>query len=215
MEFEKLVDVSNREFKRLVGIKYKTFKRMVKIITEAEKIKKAKGGRPSDLSVENRILMTLEYWREYRTYFHIGVTYGYSESAAFQCIRWIENTLIKSNEFKLPGKKTLLQKKPKFKAVLMDVAESPIERPKKGQRKYYSGKKKRHTIKAQVVVDQKTQKVICTAFEKGKCHDFRMYKESKVRFMSNIMVLTDTGYQGLQKLHEKTLMPKKKLKKSL
>jgi DDE superfamily endonuclease len=63
------------------------------------------------------------------------------------------------------------------------------------------------------VVDKKCQKVICTAFTNGKQHDFRLFKESKTRFHSSIRVLTDSGYQGLQKLHAKTQMPKKKSKK--
>ncbi len=83
----------------------------------------------------------------------------------------------------------------------------------KKQRRYYSGKKKRHTQKAQIVVDKASKRIICTDFEKGRRHDFRLFKASKVRFLSATSVLVDTGYQGLQKLHAKTMMPKKKSKK--
>jgi len=55
--------------------------------------------------------------------------------------------------------------------------------------------------------------IICTAYSEGKRHDFRLFKESGVQFAKNITALTDTGYLGLQKLHENTLMPKKKTKK--
>lgn len=64
------------------------------------------------------------------------------------------------------------------------------------------------------MVDKKNQKIICTSFSKGKCHDFRLYKESKIKIHPEIDVLTDSGYQGLQKLHIRTKMPKKKSKKN-
>ncbi len=60
---------------------------------------------------------------------------------------------------------------------------------------------------------KKTQQVICTAFSNGKLHDFRLFKESKIQIRPEINVLTDTGYQGLQDIHSKTQMPKKKSKK--
>ena len=63
-------------------------------------------------------------------------------------------------------------------------------------------------------MDKKTKAVICTDFSNGKRHDFRLYKESKTHVNPDINILTDSGYQGLQKLHNKTLMPKKKSKKN-
>lgn len=68
---------------------------------------KQKIGRPSKLSLEDQLLMTLEYWREYRTYFHIGQSWGVNESTAYRIIRKIEDTLTKSRTFTLPGKKSL------------------------------------------------------------------------------------------------------------
>ena len=63
------------------------------------------------------------------------------------------------------------------------------------------------------MVDKCSQKIICTAFSNGKRHDFRLLKESGVRIHPDKTVITDTGYQGLQKLHAKTMLPKKKTKK--
>ena len=65
-----------------------------------------------------------------------------------------------------------------------------------------------------MVVDKKNHKIICTAFANGKRHDFRLFKGSQTRIHSEIKVLTDTGYQGLQKLHINSEMPKKKTKKN-
>ena len=63
-------------------------------------------------------------------------------------------------------------------------------------------------------MDKKSQQIICTAFANGKRHDFRLFKESKTQIHPAIGVVTDTGYQGLQKIHAKTQMPKKKSKKN-
>lgn len=65
-----------------------------------------------------------------------------------------------------------------------------------------------------MIVDKKTKRVICTSYSNGKKHDFRLYKESKTKIHPAIEVLTDSGYQGLQKLHIKTKMPKKRSKKN-
>ena len=83
----------------------------------------------------------------------------------------------------------------------------------KKQKQFYSGKKKRHTQKTQIVADKASCKIICTNYEKGRRHDFRLLKESKVRFLAETKTLVDSGYQGLQKIHASTVMPKKNSKK--
>jgi hypothetical protein len=77
--------------------------------------------------------MTIKYWREYRTYFHIGLSWGVAESTACRTIRKVENILIQSRIFTLPGKKTLLSADFNIDVVVIDVTESPIERPKKNK----------------------------------------------------------------------------------
>lgn len=131
MKFTKINHLNNEEFRRLTGIKRKTFDKMIEILNAAEKIKKVRGGKPNKVSMEDRLLMALEYLREYRTYFHISQSYGISESACFRNIRWIEDVLIKSKEFRLPGRKALLKSDNEFEVILIDATESPIERPKK------------------------------------------------------------------------------------
>jgi hypothetical protein len=75
--------------------------------------------------------MTLMYWREYRTEFHIGLTYGISEATVCRTIQKIENALMKSGEFRLPGRKALQPSDTMIEVVLIDATEQPIERPKK------------------------------------------------------------------------------------
>ena len=62
-------------------------------------------------------------------------------------------------------------------------------------------------------MDKKSKLIICTNFSNGKKPDFKLFKESRVKCKSSTEILTDSGYQGLQKLHAKTRMPKKKSKK--
>jgi len=133
MKYKQVKNLKDVEFRRLTGIKKTTFYLMISILKKAEKEKKKLGGRPSKLSMENRLLMALEYLREYRTYFHVANSYGISESNCFQAIRWIENTLVASGKFSLPGRKELLKSDMEYETILIDVTESPIERPKKSK----------------------------------------------------------------------------------
>ena len=84
--------------------------------------------------------------------------------------------------------------------------------PKKNQKSYYSGKKKHHTLKTQVVVDQRTGKIICTAYGTGRMHDFHLFKASQVVFAHSQICLADRGYQGIVKLHTLSCTPSKKLR---
>lgn len=185
---------------------------MLEVMREHNKRKK-KPGRPIKLSLEDQLLMALEYWREYRTYFHIGQSWGVDESTAYRIVRKIEDILIKSKVFSLPGKKKLTHSDRQIEVVVVDVTETPIERPKKNIHRFYSGKKKKHTLKSQVVVEQESREIICTAHGKGKEHDFRLYKNSKLRLNQDTELLGDKGYQGVDKLYQKSRTPKKKLRK--
>ena len=131
MRYESLRDFRDEEFRRLTGVKRATFQKMIEILSEAEFNESIKGGPRHILKVEDRLLMALEYIREYRTYFHVASGYGISESACYRNIKWIEDTLIKHPDFALPGRKALLKRDVEYEVVLIDASESPIERPKK------------------------------------------------------------------------------------
>jgi len=129
MKYENIKNYKESQFRRITGVKRATFEKMVEIVREAEKTIRSKGGRKPSLSVEDMVLATLEYLREYRTYAHIAVSYGLSESQIFRIIKRVEDTLIKCGLFSLPGKAALLSGE--IEIDLKDVTESPIERPKK------------------------------------------------------------------------------------
>ena len=133
MTYEQVKSLKPEDFKRLCGVRPETFKQMLEAVRSLEGAKQ-KTGRPGKLSLEDQLLMTLEYWREYRTYFHIGQSWRVNESTAYRIIRKIEDTLTKSRAFTLPGKKRLATSNNQFEVVVVDVTESPIERPKKNKK---------------------------------------------------------------------------------
>ncbi|SPR07830.1 IS5 family transposase ISOt6 [Orientia tsutsugamushi] len=104
---------------------------MVDISRRDDGLKKSKGGRKNKLNLEKQLLMVLEYLREYRTYFHIGQKYGISESSAYKAVKLVEDTIVKHQNFALPGHKALMKSDMNYEVVLIDATESPIERPKK------------------------------------------------------------------------------------
>lgn len=133
MRYEKIKRLPEVKFRRLTGVKPKTFEKMLEVLTYAERQVRRRGGKASEIALPDRLLMTLEYWREYRTYFHISQSYGLSEGQCYNIIRWVEDTLIQSGEFSLPGKKALLKSDMEFEVVMIDATESPCERPKKNR----------------------------------------------------------------------------------
>ena len=109
----------DKEFKRCTGVQRSTFEQMLAVVETGLR----NFGRPSTLSQADQLLMTLMHWREYRTEFHIGLAYGVSEATVCSTIRKVENVLIQSKQFHLPGKKVLRPNDTIFEIVLVDATE--------------------------------------------------------------------------------------------
>ena len=141
MKYEIIKDYKNERFRQVTGVNIDTFKVMVGVLNEADKERQKVAGRKRKLSIEDMLLLTLEYYKEYRTFDCIGASYGLSKSNVCETIKWVETILIKCGLFNLSGKKALLDPKTEIEVIFVDTTEMPIERPKKGQKHYYSGKK--------------------------------------------------------------------------
>jgi len=144
IKYSKVKKLSERDFKRVVGVKIETFKDMVKVVRKHYRDKRSHGGTKKTLSTTDETLMMLEYYREYRTFKHIGVDYGVSESTAHYIVTKIEKILIKEPQFHL---KTLKHTIPTDNAndidiVVVDVTESECERPKKSKKDIIQVKRK-------------------------------------------------------------------------
>ena len=127
MRYETVQTLNDPDFKRSTGVRRQVFAAMLKVVTAELR----DFGRPPKLSRADQLLMTLMYWREYRTEFHIGLTYGVSESTVCRTVQKVEATLLKSEQFHLPGQKKLHSSDTTIEIVLVDATEQPIERPQK------------------------------------------------------------------------------------
>jgi hypothetical protein len=138
---KKAEDTKRAVFKRLHGVKMETFEKMESILRrEYDRLHK-KGGSPPKLSVGDKLTVTLRYLREYRTMESIGADYGVSRSTVCETIRWVEDTLAKDKAFKLPGKRILKRAGSEIQYIVVDVTESPVQRPKKNKKSIIRGKR--------------------------------------------------------------------------
>ena len=114
---------------------------MLKLLNEAYRIEHLRGGHPPKLSVLDRLVIMLSYYREYRTMENIAFDYGVAKSTICESIKWAEGILIKSEAFSLPKKRELVNDVD-IEAVLVDATECEIERPKKNSGNIIQGKRK-------------------------------------------------------------------------
>ncbi|WP_342266219.1 transposase family protein [Spiroplasma endosymbiont of Villa modesta] len=98
MIFENLKKLKNEEFYRYFGIKRFHFNEMLEKLIEIEKLEKTKG-RKNKLSVEERLMMTLLYWKEYYTFFQMSIKSKMSPSSCFRNITWVENKLSNHKDY--------------------------------------------------------------------------------------------------------------------
>ena len=130
MRYETIEHLKDTDFKRLTGVQRETFEEMLKVVQKGLR----DFGRPPKLSRADQLLLTLMYWREYRTEFHIAQSYGISEATVCRTIRKVEDVLVRSKKFRLPGKKALQPSDTVFEVILVDASEQPVERPKKARK---------------------------------------------------------------------------------
>jgi predicted DNA-binding protein YlxM (UPF0122 family) len=133
---------NDAKFKELFGVKKETFQDMLTVVTAARQERQRKGGRRPKLSPGDQLLLTLQYWREYRTMEHIAYDFGVAKSTVSDTIISVENALVKEKTFHLPGKKALLSAENADRTLAVDVTESPIERPKKNKKNGIRAKKR-------------------------------------------------------------------------
>jgi len=131
------------QFRAVTGVLPVTFNAMLEVLKTAYAEAHKNRGRHRKLSCEDMLLMTLEYYKEYRTQECIGASYGLKKSNVGKAIKWVEEALLASGLFSLPSKRKLVQENTEIEVIVVDTAETPIQRPKcpKKQKDYYSGKK--------------------------------------------------------------------------
>ena len=140
--YEKIEKLEDGGFKLTTGVTRKVFQEMLEVLRRKYTEEHSKGGRPG-LPVGLRLTLALEYWREYRSFRHMENDHQISKSKINETVLWVEDTLGNSEEFKLKDLKERFKPglENETEAILIDVEEQPIERPKYNQKDAYSGKK--------------------------------------------------------------------------
>ena len=167
------------------------------------------GGDDFDLGVADQFLLTIVWLRHYPTQECLGYLFGVSDSTALRAVRRCLPVLERSGKDTMrlpdPGRghrrdlPALLQGTPAL-AVIVDTFEQRTQRPQGGQRAYYSGKKKAHTLKSQVAVDEDGRVVDVAESRPGRWADLKVFRRSGLvgqLIRAGVGALGDLGYVGL------------------
>jgi len=141
MKYEVIKEYKAERFRQVTGVLPESFEAMVRVLRMTDEVRQKRGGRKRKLSIEETLLITLEYYKEYRSFECIAASYGVSKQSIHKTVKWVEETLVGSGLFSLPSKKALRGDGCEIEVIVVDTTETPIQRPKKGQKHYYSGKK--------------------------------------------------------------------------
>jgi hypothetical protein len=139
---QRIAQLKAKDYQKLFGVRKETFEQMMEILQTAYVHLHARGGKNPKLSVLDKLIITLGYYREYRTQEHIAFDYGVVKSAICESIQWVETELIKAECFHLPGKKVLRKMETAFEVLLLDATEHEIERPQKNKSNGTLGKRR-------------------------------------------------------------------------
>ena len=130
----RIAKLKDDEYQALFGVKRPTFEAMLAILEEAYAQRSKQGERPPKLSVLDKLVITLGYYREYRTMAHIGFDYDIVKGRISDAVKWVEDTLLKDGTFSLPSKRELLKPDTEIEIVIVDATEQETERPKKNKK---------------------------------------------------------------------------------
>jgi hypothetical protein len=204
-------------FRRLTGITPAAFDRLLDRLTprhdQAEARRKDRpgrkrrpgGGPKRSLGLDDRLLMLLIYYRTYTTHAFLGFLFAIDDSSVGRNINPLQPLL--AGIFRIPGRRVELAED-EIRELFFDATERPTRRPERGQKEFYSGKKKRHTIKAQVVVvrkrkppgpGEKPRRLRIAAVSRshpGSTHDKKVYDSTRVVVPTGVRRTGDTAYIG-------------------
>ena len=138
---ERIAGLKACQYQELFGVTKELFEKMLKILQDKFHELHRRGGHPPKLSVLDKLIITLGYYREYRGMKHIAFDYAVSKSTISESIQWVEKTLISSGQLNLPRKRKLPQDA-QPETVLIDATECEIERPKKNSAGFTRARKR-------------------------------------------------------------------------
>ena len=137
----RIAKLKENEYRKIFGVTKPIFEQMLEILEKTFQEEHRRGGHPPKLSILDKLVIILCYYREYRTMERIAFDYGVSKSTVYESIRWAEESLMKSNKFSLPSKKALIEDLD-IEVVSVDATECEIKRPPKNKSVTTQGRKK-------------------------------------------------------------------------
>lgn len=212
LSYEKLSQTP-KNFLQLTGLNVIDFNKIAKLVKPAweQKEKKKKlDGRPAHLAtLKDQLLCLMVYYRTYITHTFLGHLFNLHNSNISRLFKKLEPMVAKHVKIKRDADLT----SDKVLSLLVDATEQRTQRPKHGQKAFYSGKKKCHTIKTEIAMEAEGRIVSVSKSHRGSVHDFRIRKAEKP-LLQNSIKYADSGYQGLQKLQQNVTLPFKHTKNS-
>jgi len=201
------------QFRRLTGVPHDVFRRMVSKLASSwyrQESGKRRSGRPHGVGgLEEHLLLLLLAYRCHLTQDLLAVMFGVDKSTICRSLKRIEKPARRI----LGVKKSIKVTADEAQALLIDATEQAIERPKRGQKRYYSGKKKRHTIKNEVIATEKGRIVSVSKSAPGTVHDISIRRRGPP-LPKGARGYADSGYQGYQNDHTDLDIPYKASKKN-
>jgi Helix-turn-helix of DDE superfamily endonuclease len=143
MKWNVISKLDEKKFRHYTGIYRAVYEKMLEQVraAKAQARKHPTKGTPNMLSIEDQLLVTVMFWREYRDQQHLAVDFGVHQSTISRAIHETETILIQSRHFSLPGRKSLRTLSPQYEVVIVDVTETPVERPKKNKNESIAAKR--------------------------------------------------------------------------
>lgn len=227
-QFQSFTGITVSEFEKMFDeLEWKHEKFEQKRLGDRKRQRAIGAGRKFKHGLATRVLMCLVHLRLNLTCSVMGYLFSLDDGNISRNVRQMRKFLNKHlpepSRLMAAGKKInsieeLFRLYPDLKAIV-DGTEQPIQRPQDSekQKSYYSGKKKRHTIKKQVMVNMNGLILDVSPSVEGRRHDYRVFEETQVlerTIPKEVTVLLDSGYQGAQtgQVDGKVLLPKKATK---
>ena len=226
--FRSLTGLTVPEFDQIsteMDSKYEEYER--RRLSRRKRKRDVGAGRPFKLKPRERLLMLLVYYRLYITYALSGFLFDLDQSNVFRDLNILESLLkeciplpkkIYKRTKRLRTIDEVEQYFPGFKAFI-DSTEQEIPRPKNNRKRksYYSGRKRKHTVKTQLMVNTGGLILHKTGHRNGRKHDYDIYKRNHPVTPSQVDNIVDLGYLGIEKDYPtiKSVLPIRKKKNTL
>lgn len=223
--FLKMTGLSGAEFDALLKVVKPAYQAAeLQRLSNPNRQRDIGGGQSATLSERDQILLSVVWLRMYPTHDVLGCFFGVSQPTVGRYIQRVLPVLAQTGQDGMrmpdPGRKRrqglegLLAEMPEL-MVVIDSFEQKIQRPKDPAERdaFYSGKKKTHTLKSQVSVDEETGEVVDISDSvPGPTADIKLLEQSAVleKLPAGIGGMGDSGYQGIDKLHPLGFSPRKK-----